>query len=349
MLRDLPQTEDALSGTHVHAAWAGKEQALSSSEVSTLRELRRLETMLLADWSAGNPYYLIGREERLWLRNGIEPLLSGQYDVAYGQGVLLKRVLILDAKTLYGEVEPAQYNDQLRELVALFRFNEPTVEAFRVAILCPNLAERCTIANYDQTEAELALRLTRLVIADSQDAEAPRTPGFYCHKCPAVLQCEEARALVGATYNLAKRIEEGQFALPLGTGGSRVLDNIRTAEPLLRALKSAYKRELEHDPHCLPGWRLRPGKTVRKITKVERAFELALASGLDRSAFLDATELHPSKLESSLGKLQGLEGRALHERFGKLFGEVLEQVTYAPELVKVQPRGQAPKALEDGE
>jgi Protein of unknown function (DUF2800) len=346
LLRKLPTSPEALSGSRVHAAWAGQDVILTESESATLAAVRRIETMLLADWSADSCYYLIGREERLWLRNGIEPLLSGQYDVAYGQGVPLERVLILDAKTLYGEIEPAEYNDQLRELVALLRFNEPTCEAFRVAIICPNLAQRCTIADYDQTEAELALRLTRLVLADSQDTEAPRTPGFYCHKCPAVLQCEEARQLVGATYNLAKRIEEGQFALPLGEKGSRMLDNIRTAEPLLAALKSAYKRELERDPDCLPGWRLRPGKKVRKISRVASAFEYVAAAGLGTSEFFQATELHVSKLEAILGVALGLEGRALRARFDEIFRGVLEQVTYAPELVKVRANGQAPKALE---
>jgi uncharacterized protein DUF2800 len=354
LLKEIPPGADALSGTAVHVAWADPEaheldpesRELSEQEERTLSELRRIETMLLADWSAGLPYYCLGREERLWLRDGIEPLLSGQFDVAYGQGKSIERVLILDAKTLYGEVESAEYNDQLRELVGLFRFNVPTAQEFRVAIICPNKAERCTVADYDQFEAELALRLMRLSLADSQDAEAPRTPGRYCHHCPAVLQCEEARQLVGATYNLAKRVEAGEFALPLGEKGSRILDNIKTAEPILKALKEAYKRELTENPDCLPGWRLRPGKVVREISDPEAAYSLALEAGIEAKDFFGATQIVLSRLQTKLGDAHSMSGRALAKRFNDIFGELISSTQYAPELERVK-NSQAQAQLEN--
>jgi hypothetical protein len=263
------------------------------------------------------------------LRQGIEPLLSGQFDVAYGMGTdAIKRVLILDAKTLYAEVEPAEYNDQLRELVGLFRANFSSIEHFRVAIISPKLQERCTVADYDWLEAELALRLMRLSLIDAQDSEAPRNPGGYCHRCPAVLQCEEARQLVGATYNLAKRVEEGEFALPLGEKGSRVLDNIKTAEPILKALKEAYKRELTESPDCLPGWRLRPGKKVRLLADVQKALELAVAAGMPTNEFFGATQVAIGQLEAKFG----VAG------FKKLFEPLISFEQRAPELEQLKTR-----------
>jgi hypothetical protein len=118
---------------------------------------------------------LIGREERQWYHEGIEPRLSGQYDVAYGKDEG-REVLILDAKTLYGEVEPAEYNDQLANwLPSLFQSSGgPKI---RVAILAPKLRERCSLADYDRFEMELALRLMRLSLAQAAaDPDAPRTP-----------------------------------------------------------------------------------------------------------------------------------------------------------------------------
>jgi len=341
LLKEKLSSEDAKSGTLVHRAWAGETVQLSSQQTRTLAELRKLEALVVADWSGQEDFTLIGREERLWLHDGITPLLSGQYDAAYRTRDTY-RVLILDAKTLYGEVQSAEYNDQLRELVALFCHNYPRIEHFRVAILCPNLAERCTIGDYDAWEAQLALRLTRLTLSDAQDPEAPRTPGAYCDHCPAVLQCEEARQLVGTTYNLAKRIEQGEFALPLGTKGSAILESIITADKVLSALKLAYKRELEANSEALPGWRLKPGKQIRQINDVDSAMEVAVREGFSLKAFLECTELSIGKLEERLGVIKAQSGRALANRFKSVFEPLISLKVYAPELERVKT-----KALKD--
>jgi hypothetical protein len=337
LLKEIPETADQKSGTLVHAAWAGQEVKLSPSQARTLEELRRLEALVVADWSGQEPYTLIGREERLWLHSGINPLLSGQFDAAFWT-LNFRRVLILDAKTLYGEIQPAEHNLQLRELVALFLANHPKVQHFRVAILSPNLAQRCTVADYDAWEAQLALRQTRETLQESKDPEAPRIPGSYCDHCPAVLQCEEARQLIGTTYNLAKRIEQGEFVLPLGEKGSRVLDNIMTAEKVLKALKEAYKRELALASDCLPGWHLKNGKQVRQITDIEAAMELAIQDGFTLKEFLSCTELSIGRLEQHMGSIKSLSGRALANRFKSVFEPLITIKQYAGELERVKQK-----------
>jgi hypothetical protein len=337
LLKEIPQSADASRGTLVHAAWAGEKVKLSPQESKTLEELRRLEAMLVADWSGQETFTLIGRELRLWLHQGIDPLLSGQLDVAY-RSMDWHRVLLLDAKTLYGEIESAEHNDQLRALVALLHFNYPAIQHFRVAIIAPNQNPVCSVADYDRLEAELALRLTRYTLAESQDPQAPRTPGSYCNHCPAVLNCEEARGLVGTTYNLAKRIEQGEFTLPLGEKGARVLDSITTAESVLKALKEAYKRELGLAGDCLPGWRLKAGKQVRQITDIEAAMELAVQDGFTLKEFFSCAELSIGRLEQHFGSLKGLSGRALTNHFKSVFEPLITFKQYAPELERVKQK-----------
>jgi hypothetical protein len=338
LLKEIPQSEDAKSGTRVHAAWAGEHVTLSPQESKTLDDLRRLEAMLLADWSAQESYTILGHELRLWLRDTsdiFELLMSGQLDAAY-RTMDWRRVLLLDAKTLYGEVESAEYNDQLRALVALLHFNFPQIKHFRVAIISPNLTPAVSVADYDKPEAELALRFTRLTLADALDPYAPRTPGRYCLGCPAQLNCEEAKQLADTTYNLAKRIEAGEFRLPLGAKGSRILEDIITAQGVLNALKAAYKRELETAGDCLPGWRLKPGKRLRKIPDVEQALEIARENGFETAEFLSCTELSIGKLQNQLAAKSNLTGRALALRFDNVFGELVTIQECAPELERVK-------------
>src|SRR5215469_312490 len=342
LLKEIPPGADAISGTASHAGWAGQDVQLDATQEQTVQTLKHLETLVVTDWCAGqsNDIFVLGREVRLWLRQGIEPLHSGQYDCAYVSKDW-RRALILDAKTLYGEVDPAEHNDQLRELVALFRFNYPQITHYTVAILAPNHLERVSIATYDMLEAELALRLLRLSLLETADPDAVRTPGRHCDHCPALSNCEEARQLIGHTHSLAKRIEAGQYTLPLGEKGARILQEIDTVKKVLKSLQEAYKRELAADPDCLPGWHLKNGKRIRQIDDIKRALELWSAQRLDIADFLSATEISISKLEAAFGNAIGARGKRLTDSFNTSFAEVITLKEYAPEL----ERDRKPKTL----
>jgi|SRR5215469_8607114 len=319
---------DTLSGEKVHRGWAGvalETDRLKPAEAETLHALRKLERLVVTDWARREEVSLLGREVRLWLHHGLEPLHSGKYDVAYGT-LATRRMLILDAKTLYGDVLPAHSNAQMRELVALARFNFPKCEEFTVAILAPNMATRTSIAVYDHFEAELALRRLRLSLSDAADPDAPRTPGTWCQYCPANPECLEAREHVGKTYNLAKRIETGEYILPLGERGSRFLDSVATASKVLDAMRERYKTLIASDPQSVPGWYLKPGNKVREITDVVAAHEIA-ANYMTLEQFLAAVEVKITPLEQQVGK----------KRFNELFASVLSFKQNAPSLAR---RGQ---------
>ena len=334
--RDLEKREpdpDAQSGIRVHRAWAGEAVALSESEARTLAEVVRMEKLVLADWARDEPIVLLGREHRLWLHEGLEPVHSGQMDCAYLTADD-ERMLILDAKTLYGQILGAPVNDQLRELVALARFNYPQVAEFTVGLLAPNLNQRPSLAVYDQFEAELALRLLRHTLAECADPDAVRTPGAWCKYCRAISHCEEARMLVGQAYNVAKRIEQGEFTLPTGDKGTRFLDSVLEAQTILEAIRVAYKGLLEREPQAVPGWHLRDGKEVREIVDVLAAWELAQAAGVPLEKFLASVKLVIGPLEAELGK----------KRFSELLGPVINWRTYAPELARIT-EAKKPKKL----
>lgn len=330
--------EDAQSGTIIHLAWCGRYSGtLTPMQAETLTTLQRLEKMITVDWAGNDEFSLLGREQRLWLHDGLEPIHSGQFDVAYGT-LSTRRMLIIDGKTLFSEVSPAEENDQLRELVALARFNYPGCLSFTAVILQPWVSQRPNIAHYDEAEAELALRLLRLTIAESADPDAPRTPGVWCKHCPALAKCEEARAHIGMVYSLAQRIESGQFAIPIGTDGARVLDSIETAEIALKALRASYKTLLTHEPTCVPGWYLKAGNKVRVITDLMRAYEIARDNAnLALDEFLSAVTLNVGTLEAQVAKEAALSGKRATDRFNELFGSVIGFKQNAPSLARVSP------------
>src|SRR4029077_16115267 len=68
-MANIPPASFVQSGTRVHGAWAGESVQLSSVESQTLNEIKRIESMLVADWAGTDGIRLLGREEGLGLRD----------------------------------------------------------------------------------------------------------------------------------------------------------------------------------------------------------------------------------------------------------------------------------------
>ena len=329
---ELPDP-DAASGNRIHRGWCGEAIELDARESELKTSLERLERLVVTDWAGHDEYVLLGREQRLWLHERLEPIHSGQFDVAYGT-IDSRRILIIDGKTGFKKVQPAQTNDQLRELVGLARANFSRCTEFSVAILQPFFERTGTsIAIYDQAEAELCLRTLRATIADCADPEAPRIPGLWCDHCPAQSVCVEARSAASHTYELSKRIEAGDLELPIGAGATRLLDAIKTATSLLEALWKRYKAMIAADPLIAPGWYLREGKKVRAISHTLAAYEIA-KDFMSMESFFGTAKVSITDLRDACALASGLKGKALDEFFNQRFGSVLQWNEREPELAR---------------
>ena len=339
---DQTPSKDALSGSRVHRAWCGEKLSdLTPREIETLSSLKRMELMLVTDWAAGNEFACLGREVRLWLHEGLDPVHSGAFDVAYGT-LETQRMLIIDGKTLFGEVSPAEENDQLRELVGLARANFSRCNEFTVAILQPWVSQRPSVALYDATEAELALRELRRTIADNADPDAPRTAGPWCDKCPAFELCDTARSFAARTWDVAKAVNDGFFVLPIGHGGAKLLDAAKLAQKYLEAVLKRYKEILANDPEAVPGWLLRDGNKVREITDVEGAAQIA-PQFMSRDEFYSTVRVDVGALQELCARASGLRGRALEDLFNQRFSKVIHYRQNAPMLVRA--KNHKPKEL----
>jgi hypothetical protein len=331
---ELPDP-DAVKGDRVHRGWCGQkvEPPLGPWESDMLASLERLERLVVTDWAGTDQYELLGREQRLWLHARLEPVHSGQFDVGYGT-IHSHRILIIDGKTGFAKVTPAETNDQLRELVGLARANFPRCVEFSVAILQPFFERTGTsIALYDELEAELCLRQLRSTITDCADPDAPRIPGAWCGHCPAQTVCAEARAAAAHTYELAKRIETGELELPLGAGATRLLDAIKAATGVLEATRQRYKAILATQPDAAPGWYLKPGKKMRAIPDTLAAYGIA-KDFMTMEAFFGATKVSITALREACSNASGHKGKALDDFVNERFSTVLDWQEQEPELAR---------------
>jgi CRISPR/Cas system-associated exonuclease Cas4 (RecB family) len=128
------------------------------------------------------------KEERLWLRKGLRPLLSGKPDEVVRQGT---RVAVLDHKYGNHRVDDPSGNVQLRLYALLVAREHASVEEVTCQILSPFYDfEPVT---YSREELDELYKTVLVVVASLADPGDP-VPGDHCHFCPARLICARKRS-----------------------------------------------------------------------------------------------------------------------------------------------------------
>jgi hypothetical protein len=307
-------------GTRKHLASTEGPQILSEDEREDWETVQRKREAFIKEWlgNSQGPFSSI-KEERLWLRRGIRPLLTGKPDEVLRQG---NRAAVLDHKFgSYRVADPAG-NVQLSIYALLVSRDDDSIEEVTVQILSPHFDfEPFT---YTRAELDHLYSSVQIVINSLSDPGEP-TPGAHCHFCPARLICSAARN-EAETATLAKVIE-----LPLGEGAAKLLTQIRRAQNLFKEIEAHYKHLLEHDPGAIPGWLLEPGAVRRSIEDPVKAFE-QLVELVSVQEFLSCCSVSVPELERSLARKKGAPTTQTKELFKRFLGNLLVEKRNAPSL-----------------
>jgi hypothetical protein len=122
---------------------------------------------------------------------------------------------------------------------------------------------------------------------------------------------------------------------PLGKEGAEVLDQLERASKLLEETKAFYKAQLARDPHCVPGWTLKPGAVRRSLGDPQRVWE-RLQSVLTTEQFLCAVKIEVGKLQDVWAQVSGIAGTRAKELFSKELGDLVIELQSAPSLVRTR-------------
>jgi hypothetical protein len=259
------------------------------------------------------------QEERLWLRKGIRPLLSGKPDEVLRQGA---RVAILDQKYGSYRVEDPQDNIQLGIYALLVRHNDETIQEVTCQILSPYFDFEPVV--YGREELDRLYRSTLVVVASLDDPGDP-VPGDHCHFCPARLICGAAKQ--AASQAMLTKVTQ----LPLGNQAAELLDQIKRAQVLFKEIELFYKRLLEETPGAIPGWMLQPGDVRRSIEDAV-ALHKHLSDLFSIEELLSCCSPSVPALERMWAKKNGVPVAHLKEGFKKFLGPLLVEKRTAPSL-----------------
>lgn len=275
------------------------------------------------------------REERYWATfkfNNVEYKHSGQADFVARSGT---RVLILDYKTLFGEVAESPRNLQLRDLACLVAGHfVPTTEV-TVAIVQPRLTQKPELCVYTKDDLARASKEMFDRVFKCHQPNAPRVAGeLQCKACRARTNCVERQRWASAMIPPAL----ATFTVPMHQWTPEqcavAANGLGPAEKLLDDIKAMLKQRLGKDPASVPGWMLKPGAMREKIVNAQAVFDRFNTLGGKIDAFMPCVDVAKGKLREALGKLTGAKGKSLDAAMKTLTDGLVEAKQTEPSLAR---------------
>jgi len=312
-------------GTRKHLASTKGPEILSPQEREDWEKCQRKREEFIKGWlgNSQEPFSSV-KEERLWLRRGIRPLLTGKPDEVLRQG---NRCAALDFKFGSYRVADPVDNVQLSIYALLVSREDDAIEEVTVQILSPHFDFQPF--TYTRAELDRLHQSVRIVINSLSDPGEP-VPGAHCQFCPARLICPAARN-EAENATIAKVIE-----LPLGEPAANLLTQIRRAQALFKEIDAFYRRVLEREPGVIPGWGLVPGNVSRSIEDPVKALAY-FAEVFSVQEFLACCSVSVPELERAWSKKKGVPTYQAKEQLGRLLGSLLIEKRNAPSLRALCP------------
>jgi len=323
---------EAESGNRVHAALAGGDIPVDPKERDVVEVCQRIESDLVAQFFPGEADRKVIREQRFYVQvpygtaEAKEPagyyLHSAKPDVVYRT---VNRALILEYKSLSGEVQDSQSNLQLRDQAVIAGGSLMIVGDIGVAVIQPLFTHKPDITVYTasdrrRAETEMFDRIRR-----SNDPSSPRIPGErQCKYCRARLLCVEhqkwAASMVPAVLTVL------DVPLAQWTPEQRALFCER--EPVARAwlehAKEAMEAGLERDPNFVPGFCMKPNSPTETIVKAQETFDRFIAVGGKPEQFMPCVKVQKTPLKAAVGSVLGKKGKALDAAMSEMLSGLTE-------------------------
>ena len=336
--RGLPEvnTEDANFGTQIHEALKlGDPKGLDSDQLSIYDGCQEITDKLIMEKFGMDASKMEKiKERRFWWRSGDGKLQhSGQVDLL---GRLGDVGLIVEYKTLPGEVEGAATNEQLRDQVAMAG-GSLKLREIDVAVVQPLVTYKPTICRYDVISiARAQIDMVNRVKA-SNDPSSKRVAGAaQCKYCKARFTCKEYHALVA----VSSPVTMSSLVIPVDqwTPSQRALfcERMPIALKWLNECKDQLKRMLKDNPESIPGWKLGQGRLKTPITNPSELHSRFIANGGTTDQFLACVSIGKGDLEKQVREFSQLKGKALKSKMDEMLAGIVDEKRDEPSLEEVK-------------
>ena len=341
--RGLPDRVSPVAeeGRRIHAELAQYFQGMPGSQDALIGQYISEANHLIESHTCGQEH-LKFVEQRIVSVDGY----SGQPDLVVTWGPLHNKcALVLDWKSGWIEQESSTSNLQLRAYAVLVAYAYGCSNVF-VALLQRNAAT--VVTHYDTEDLIKAREEIGEIIREATAPGALRTAGeTQCRYCKAIAICPEARASIAEAIaavdrraqtlplNVAPEALELMVQCLTGDELAYIRDRKNVAEMVFRHTDDEIRRRLQDDPKSVPGWTLKPGNKVRRITDIEEA--IALLDGIiSPSTFYRCCNVSLGALEEAMRTNQGISVAQSKHVIKERLGEVIDENQNQPSIVRAK-------------
>ena len=344
-------TADATFGTRIHDALAKQDPAgLMGEELSIYESCNEITDKLMTQaFGSEVKKANIVRERRYWCGVLAFPgdkspkprryQHSGKVDFFARVG---QRGLIIEFKTLPGELDESPTNDQLRDQVVLVARNaalDEVVTAINQPLVTHSPVPTLYVKEHiDQAEQEMYER-----VRASHNPQAKRTANAVsCKFCKARFDCVEREqwsasmlpsttAVVGTPINQWSPEQRAAYCAIRGP-----------AKKWLEDCDQFIKKGIKEEPNFVPGFTLKEGNTRREVNDPQEL--LNRLSALLKPGELTTEELlnlymgcinvRKGDLDGLLRKVTGLKGKALAAKMESILSGIVDEKQNDSSVVK---------------
>jgi hypothetical protein len=350
-LVEPPKGDDAHRGTRIHKALAeGGNSPAMAALTREEREMRdschEIEVKITEQFFGKTPAttdpekrFRVFRHKRYWAGfkapDGSLLQHSGEADAVKRAGV---RALILDYKTLAGDVPDSPANLQLRDLVVMVKGNYVTVDEIATVIIQPLVTHSPEICVYGAEDIKTAEQLLGQRVVASNDPASPRVAGeVQCAFCLAKSQCVEYQKWAGLLTPPAM-LSVLEVPMLNWSPEQRALaaNALGPALDFLEELKAWLKAGIAADPEFVPGWTLAPTGKTSTITNPELVFERFQKLGGTPAQFMPTVNIVKGRLADAVEAVTKVNGVKLKKALEALTEGCVEVKEKSPSLKKVE-------------
>ena len=279
------------------------------------------------------------REVRYWIKwaDGLQH--SGQLDAVH---VFKERALIVEYKTLPGDVPASSKNLQLRDQAALLAFNVPSLREIGAVVIQPLVTRTPEITLYNQDSLAQSAAEMYFRVRASNTPGQDRNPGeVQCKFCLAKTTCVQYNQFAsGLVIASNSPTATSLMATPVTQWTPEMqvlfLDRMPLATKWLNECKDVLKALLKEKPDAIPGYTLSKGRETNTINDAEAVFARFNAGGGQLPEFMKCVEVGKGKLELAIRAATKLKGKAAEAKLKEIIGNSFITTTSEPSIVKAK-------------
>lgn len=328
---------DAAFGNAIHHALAtGNPAGLTAQQEDIYESFLAIEQKLLVQFFGPQVQGLKPNpvcEKRYWAKwpDGLQH--SGQLDRVHR---IREKVLIIECKSLVGEIPESPRNMQLRDQAALFDIGNALVQEIGVAVIQPLATHSPELCVYNREHLMRAREEMYKRVAASNKPDAPRTAGeLQCKFCKAKPQCAQYQAFAGSLVPVNKSLVDVPVASWTPAQRAQFCDSYSVAQKWLDNCWDAMEQLAKADPNAVPGYAMVPGSPRSKIVNLQAVFDRASTKGVALNDFLKQATISKEALTEMTRAASKLKGKALTAAIAEIIGNDVEKSEVKASLKKV--------------